>query len=209
MAEDQRTKKKQPPILNPKMRRQLLMYNNICHTEYHGPEDLMRRFKISFRTLQRDLRDFRDAGILHLKHDKKRNNYILHDKDPVFNETVTGRRRQHLIRLHRLCTLIDRLERTDMDAFDRFITDLDDYLWYREVMVEEPDKFPPEECPDRPVMPQLEDIKASYYSLFPDSNERQRQRDFKALREIGYEIYYDHQYRIIIFDNYDDDDFWA
>ncbi len=186
---------------NTKIIRQLRLYRNICKTWYHGPEELMARFKISRRMLQRDLKDLRDAGVIRLKLDRKHNNYVDAEEPPVFDESADGRHRQHLIRLRRLTTLMDHLERTDMDQLSRYESAVEEYDWYREAMAEDPETFPPEELGDPPVMPLLEDIKASYYSLFPDSNERMRQRDFRALNDAGYNIYYSHKYRTIIFED--------
>ncbi len=184
-----------------KMTRQLKLYRNICRTVYHGPGELMDRFGIGRRMLQRDLKDLRDAGVIRLEFDKKQDNYMRSKKAPVFDETAAGRRRQHLVRLKRLATLMDKLERTDMDALDRYESEAEEYFWYKEAMEEDPETFPPEALGDPPLMPPLEDIRASYYRLFPDSNERLRQRDFKALNDAGYHIYYDHRYRSIIFDD--------
>ena len=44
------------------------------------------------------------------------------------------------------------------------------------------------------------DLKAEYYALFPNSNERTRQRDFKELREAGFNIYYSEEYKTYIFE---------
>lgn len=186
---------------NTKIIRQLRLYRNICKTWYHGPEELMARFKISRRMLQRDLKDLRDAGVIRLKLDRKHNNYVDAEEPPVFDESADGRHRQHLIRLRRLTTLMDHLKRTDMDQLSRYESAVEEYDWYREAMAEDPETFPPEELGDPPAMPLLEDIKASYYSLFPDSNERMRQRDFRALNDAGYNIYYSHKYRTIIFED--------
>ncbi|MBR4758862.1 MAG: hypothetical protein IK078_01760 [Lachnospiraceae bacterium] len=183
-----------------KMTRQLMLYDNICKTYYHGPEELMHRFGISRRMLQRDLKDLRDAGALCLRYDKKERNYIPAKEDPVFDESAVGRRRQHLLRLRRLTTLIDQLERTDMHALDLYMGDLEIYEFYKESMIDDPENFPPEDLGDPPEMPEMADIKASYYSLFPDSNERKRQRDFAALNEAGFEIYYSHRLGVFIFD---------
>ncbi len=185
---------------NPKIIRQLKLYRNICKTWYHGPDELMERLQISRRMLQRDLRDLRDAGVIRLRLDRKNQNYIESDDPPLFDESVTGRRRQHLVRLNRLTTLMDKLERTDCEALSRYESELEEYRWYREAMEENPEEFPPEGLGDPPKKPVLEDIKASYYALFPDSNERMRQRDFRALRDAGYDITYSHKYRTIIFE---------
>ncbi|MCR5251999.1 MAG: hypothetical protein K6E50_15500 [Lachnospiraceae bacterium] len=184
-----------------KMTRQLMLYRNICRTTFHGPEELMRRFGIGRRMLQRDLKDLRDAGVIRLELDKKQDNYVESKKDAAFDETAVGRHRQHLARLNRLATLMDKLERTDMEALFSYESEAEEYSWYLEAMEEDPETFPPEDLGDPPLMPPLEDIRASYYLLFPDSNERQRQRDFKALNDAGYHIYYDHRYRRIIFDD--------
>ena len=186
---------------NSKMIRQLRLYRNICKTWYHGPDELMERFKISRRMLQRDLKDLRDAGVIRLTLDKKDNNYVETSEPPIFDESVTGRRRQHLVRLKRLTTLMDNLERTDMDKISHYESELEEYDWYKEYMVEDPEEFPPEDLGDPPVIPVLEDVKASYYSLFPESNERMRQRDFSALNDAGYNIYYNHKYKTIIFED--------
>ena len=187
---------------NSKMTRQLMLYRYITKTRYHGPDELMEHFKVNRRMLQRDLKDLRDAGVVRLTLDKKENNYVYAKEPPVFDESVTGRRRQHLVRLKRLTTLIDKLERTDLDRLSHYESEVEDYEWYKECMAEDPEKFPSEDLGEPPEKPVLEDIKGSYYSLFPDSNERMRQRDFNALNDIGYKIYYSHKYRTIIFEDY-------
>lgn len=189
-----------------KMTRQLKLYRNICETWYHGPDELMERFGISRRILQRDLKDLRDAGVVRLKLDKKQNNYIIADEPPVFDESAAGRHRQHLVRLKRLTTLIDRLSRTDIYELEQYESEAEEYLWYKEAMAADPEAFPPEDLADPPQMPVLEDIKASYYTLFPDSSERMRQRDFHALNDAGYNIYYSRRYKAIIFDDNMDHD---
>ncbi len=186
-------------IINVKMKRQLEIYMNIKKTKFHGPDELMRRFKISRRMLQRDLKDLRDAGVLKLKLDKKHNNYIDSDKTPVFDESATGRHRQHLIRLNRIATLINRLERTDIYELEKYEFAYEEYLNFIDFSIEDPITFPPESIGDPPVMPTLTDVNASYYSLFPDSNERMRQRDYQVLNELGYEIHYIRKYKTVIF----------
>ena len=42
--------------------------------------------------------------------------------------------------------------------------------------------------------------KAEYYSLFPDSNERTRQRDFEEMNRAGFEIYYSRKNKSFIFE---------
>ncbi len=189
-----------------KTARQLMLYDNIITTHFHGPSDLMRRFKISRRTLQRDFKDLKDSGVINLKYIKAEGdegeNYVPSDEEAEFDESATGRRRQHLLRLNRLATLIDKLPRTDMQLIHEYESELYDY----ELFMEDPGDLTPEEIGEKPEPPELPDIKAAYYSLFPDSNERTRQRDFDVLNDIGFSIYYSRKYKIFIFE--DDDPYY-
>jgi len=189
-----------------KIIRQLKIYLNILTTTFHGPEELMERFGISRRMLQRDLKDLRDAGVLRLKLIRKEKNYIDAEKPPVFDETSTGRHRQHLLRLRRLTTLIDQLERTDLQELQCYESELEEYELHKEYMADDPVTFPPDELPPAPKKPVPADIKASYYTLFPNSNERMRQRDFRALTEAGFVIFYDRKYKAFICEGYEEPD---
>lgn len=184
---------------NDKIIRQISIYSNILSTVYHGPDDLMKRFGINRRMLQRDLKDLRDAGIIRLKLDKKENNYIKAEIPVEFDGSATGRHRQHLVRLNRLATLINRLPRTPIYELNTYEMEYQEYLDYKEYMVEDPKTFPPGDLWNPPVMPVWENIKEAYYELFPDSSERMRQRDFEALNEAGFDIHYDRKYRNFIF----------
>ncbi len=188
--------------MNDKINRQLRIYMYIRHTKLHGPDDLMDVFGISRRMLQRDLKDLRDCGMISLKYQRTPDRNYIESKDPVvFDESSTGRHRQHLNRLRRLCTLTDKLPQTDMSEITDYENALEEYIYYRdEGMVEDPYMFPPEELGEPPEIPALPDIKGIYYELFPDSNERMRQRDFKELNEAGFEIYYDRKYKVFIVD---------
>ena len=188
---------------NAKMERQLILLNNIWSTTYHGPTELMQRFGISRRMLQRDLKDLRDAGILDLKYDKQSDNYLVTDTPPAFDQTSAGRRRQHLIRLNRLAVLIGNLPLTDMEELCRYESAYQDYIDYEELTLEDPETFPPEDRGAPPDMPVLEDMKKAYYALFPNSNERMRQRDFRALYEAGFGLYYSRRYKAFIYEGFE------
>ena len=43
-------------------------------------------------------------------------------------------------------------------------------------------------------------MKKEYYNLFPDSNERTRQRDFEEINKAGFEIYYSRKFKAFIFE---------
>ncbi len=195
-----------------KMARQLQIYDRVsCAPTPEeisfgviiGPSELIREFGISQRMLQRDLKDLRDCGLISLKYNRARNMYIQ-SGEPVFDENAGERRRQHLRRLYRLGTLIDNLTRTycsELDQYESLVQELEDFI---EFSKEDPETFTPEDIAElrRKLLdeyPEFPDLKAEYHLLFPDSSERTRQRDFKELREAGFDLYYDPVYRTYIF----------
>ena len=176
------------------MIRQLLIYDRICDVPdvdhlssgtIAGPDDLMKRFGISQRMLQRDLKDLRDCGLINVKLSRSRNRY-LDAGDAVFDETAGERRKQHLRRLNRLGTLITKLSRTPYSLIEDYESGLRMFEDILEMAEEDSEEFPPDyieyERERIPDLPPLFDLKAEYYELFPDSNERTRQRDFKNTR---------------------------
>ena len=142
-----------------------------------------------------------------LKYSKSRNRYI-DVGNPTFDESAGERRKQHLRRLYRLGTLIIELSRTPVSLIEEYESGILRFNEYVEWTKEDPETFPPEsieEVRDEyiPNMPPFYDLKAEYYSLFPNSNERTRQRDFKELSDAGFCIYYSKEYKTYIFE-YDD-----
>ncbi len=201
-----------------KMTRQLYLYDSvsavptmeeIAYGAIVGPDDLMRSFGISRRMLQRDLKDLRDSGLINVKYLKSGDRYI--DKgDAKFNDDTNERRRQHLKRLHRLGTLIHSLSMTPVSEIDDYESGIREFEEYVELTKEDPVTFPPEDIEMMREFyihepPEFYDLKSEYYALFPDSNERTRQRDFKALREAGYLIYYSSKYKTFIFEDDDEE----
>ncbi|MCR4642749.1 MAG: hypothetical protein K5697_12075 [Lachnospiraceae bacterium] len=190
-----------------KMVRQLQIYDliyEVYNDAVYGPEDIMSRFGISRRMLQRDLKDLRDCGLISVKYNREKNRYVPAD-DRKPDEPVPPRRSQHLNRLYRIGTLIRRLSSTDAESLELFGSELEEYLDY----VAEAGKHPSEESPDdiadmrRFIMHhdiEFYDLKAEYYELFPDSNERTRQRDFKEMNRAGFRIYYSRRYGAYIYE---------
>ncbi len=193
------------------MIRQLLIYDRICGVPdvdltysgtIAGPDDLMKRFGISKRMLQRDLKDLRDCGLINVKLSRSRNRY-LDAGDATFDETAGERRKQHLRRLNRLGTLIIKLSKTPYSLIEDYESGLRMFEDILDMAGEDPEGFPPDyieyERERIPDPPPLFDLKAEYYELFPGSNERTRQRDFKALADAGFELYYSKFYKSYIF----------
>ncbi len=163
----------------------------------------MKEFGISQRMLQRDLKDLRDCALINVKYNKARDMYIK-SEDPVFDESAKGRHLQHLRRLYRLGTLISKLSRVyqnEIDQYESLVQELNDYIEFSQ---EDPETFPPEDIDEmrdnvESAYPYFPDLKSEYYALFPDSNERTRQRDFKELRDAGFELDYNKKYKTYIY----------
>ena len=193
-----------------KMSRQLQIYYYLIIRHFHGPKEFEKDFGIGTRMLQRDLKDLRDAGVINVKYDKATDNYVRVD-DGHFDESAPARRKEHLTRLHRLATLIANLTETDMEELEHYESAVEEYYSCIELFSEIPEGETEDERYERenllaftleeglPEKPVLADLKAEYYELFPDSYERKRQRDFKALSDAGFEIEYDKKYQAYIF----------
>ncbi len=195
-----------------KMTRQLQLYDFIsgvpepAHASFGfitGPSEIMRKFGISRRMLQRDLKDLRDCGLIRVKYDRKRDMY-LQSGDPVFDETAGERRKQHLRRLYRLGTLVMRLPRvyrSELDHYESLVRELEDFIEFSE---EDPETFSPEDIETareeaESARPDFPDLIKSYRALFPDISDRTRQRDFRELCRAGFDLDYSRDYKTYIF----------
>ena len=180
------------------MTRQLKIYYRLTASKIIGPNDIMREFDISRRMLQRDLKDIRDCGLLNVKLDRTNDSYIKTD-DAVFDESATDRRRAHLLRLYRIGSLIWSFPHISLDTLHIYEHLLEEYEDELHDSLNDPVQYPPEELPNKPELPDLPDLKTQYYDLFPDSNERTRQRDFEELNRAGFKIYYERKYKAFLF----------
>ena len=182
-----------------KMTRQLQIYYLLTTSEIIGPNDIMNTFEITRRMLQRDLKDLRDCGLINAKYDRASDNYIIAG-EAIFDESTGDRRRQHLIRLYRIGTLIHQLGKVSADGLRIYENILEEYEWSVQESLADPINNPPEDVPDKPEPLDLPDIKTEYYALFPDSNERTRQRDFEEMNRAGFHIYYSRKHRAFIYE---------
>lgn len=168
-----------------------------------SPKEIMNEFSISQRMLQRDLKDLRDCGLINVKYNKARDMYIK-SEECVFDKSAEGRHLQHLCRLYRLGTLISKLScvyQSEIDHYESLVQELNDYIEFSQ---EDPETFPPEDIGEmrenvESEYPYFPNLKSEYYTLFPDSNERTRQRDFKELRDAGFDLDYNHNYKALVF----------
>ncbi len=191
-----------------KITRQLRIYSHLAEVPngaVYNPSEIMKSFGISLRMLQRDLKDIRDCGLLSVKYDKSQDKYVL-KPTPVIDKEIPPRRRQHLIRLFRIGTLIQKLSRTATEDLEHYEFGVKEFEEYLEEAKLDPENNPPEEIEDMrqfyiPRDLKFYDLKAEYYALFPGSNERTRQRDFNEMYNAGFEIYYSRKYKAFIFEH--------
>ena len=190
-----------------KMARQLQIYDLLAGVKngaVYSPTEIMSSFGISRRMLQRDLKDLRDCGLINVRYDKTEDRYILAETISS-DESIPIRRRQHLQRLFRIGTLIRGLTRTYTNELERYEYGIQEFEEYLADAKNDPENNSPDdiEMMREFYIPQdfeFYDLKAEYYSLFPDSNERTRQRDFEELNRAGFNIYYSRKYKAFIFE---------
>ena len=170
-----------------------------------SPDELMYDFGITRRMLQRDLKDFRDSGLINLKYDKAADRYVISEK-PLEHEEIAARRLQHLNRLYRIGTLIVSLSKTPSHDLEEYEDGKRYFNEYMEDAKENPEENTPEDIEMMRdfYIPRLKfyDLKKEYYILFPDSNERTRQRDFEEMNKAGFEIYYSREFKAFIYEEY-------
>ena len=193
-----------------RMARQLQLYDIVatiaeCGAVYNYAE-INDKLGIPLRMFERDLNELRDCGLIKLKFNRVKDCYVT-DGEAVFDESSKDRRRAHLIRLYRLGTLVRKLSRTRSTDLERYESGLKYYAEYVEDVKDDPENNSPEDLRGMYefYVPQdfhFYDLKAEYYALFPGSNERTRQRDFKELQNAGFNIYYSREYRSFVFEEY-------
>ena len=154
----------------PRIERQLRLYELVCGYAITSFEAIEKEFPNSGRRMiQRDLRDLKDAGLVSVNYVRKAQGYVKEKQRPEFNEDTEPRRKAHLKRLNRIGRLMRELYNEDIP------------LWEKKDNEEEGD------------VRDYVTSKDSYNELFPGLSERTRQRDFEVLRNIGYDVSYDHQ----------------
>ena len=189
-----------------KMARQLQIYDllsGIRNDAVYSPTEVMAAFGISRRMLQRDLKDIRDCGLINIVYNKSEDKYVV-GSEHATDEEIPVRRKQHLNRLFRIGTLIQNLSRISSDDLERYEFGVQEFEEYLELSKSDPENYPPEDTDDMrdfyiPQDFEFYDLKAEYYALFPDSNERTRQRDFEEMNRAGFDIYYSRKYKSFIF----------
>lgn len=141
--------------------RQLLLYDIFKGSEQVEYEDITSRLPIGKKMVQRDIKTLTDAGLIRIRYSKKDKAYI-HDSE---NPPSFNENAKGKYRVH-----LVKLRRI-ATLMNELSTDTDSYY---------------EEAGDA-----YYSCKTCYYELFPEANERMRQRDFRHLNNIGYTVTYD------------------
>ena len=95
--------------INCKTQRQLLLYE-ILYTSHEATiDDLMRRLNASKKTIQRDIEDLTDAGLIKLTYFRKDKSYKHDDATGVISEPKGTARYSHLKKLRRLAMFMKEL----------------------------------------------------------------------------------------------------
>ena len=92
-----------------KTQRQLLLYEILYLSQEATIDDLMRRLKASKKTIQRDIEDLTDAGLIKLTYSRKDKSYKQEDATGVISETEGTARYSHLKKLRRLAIFMEEL----------------------------------------------------------------------------------------------------
>ena len=92
-----------------KTQRQLLLYEILYTSQEVIISDLMRKLQVSKKTIQRDLADLMDAGLIKLTYSKKDNSYRHEEAiNSIFEPNGTARY-AHLKKLRRLAIFMGEL----------------------------------------------------------------------------------------------------
>lgn len=145
--------------------RQLLLYDIFKGSEQVEYEDITSRLPIGRKMVRRDIKALTDAGLIRIKYSKKEKAYIHDLASPPSFNESV--RGKYWIHLMKLRRIATLMDELYMETDSYYETEGDAYY----------------------------SCKTCYYELFPEANERMRQRDFKHLNNIGYTVTYDNNDR--------------
>ena len=187
-----------------KMQRQLDLYCYIRSGAICGRSELLHKhYATSIRMIQRYMKELTDAGLIKKKYHSDIDEYLdVPNVEPTFNETTTGRYRQHLIRLHRLCTLIDKLTSSYPEEISEYEMLYEYYIEDLKDAKNHPDRYD-KSAPVPPEKPVLEDARDCYHRLFPECSNQTMRRDFKEISYVKEVLYYP-KYKVYLVTDHDD-----
>ena len=92
-----------------KIERQLLLYEIIFTSKMIEIDDVMRRLSVEKKTVQRDIKDLTDAGLIRLSYSRKEKCYKKKEPSHKISEEEGTFRYRHLKKLVRLTTFMEEL----------------------------------------------------------------------------------------------------
>ena len=101
-----------------KPQRQLLLYEIVYTSHEVIISDIMRKLQVSKKTIQRDIQDLTDAGLVKLTYSKKDNAYLHETATGVITEPEGTSRYRHLKKLRRLAIFMEELSGASYNEFD-------------------------------------------------------------------------------------------
>lgn len=101
-----------------KPQRQLLLYEILYASHEVTIDDLMSRLKSSKKTIQRDIEDLTDAGLIKLRYSRKDKSYKHEVATGVIAEPEGTARYAHLKKLRRLAIFMEELSDASDCSFD-------------------------------------------------------------------------------------------
>ena len=142
--------------------RQLLLYEIFCFCEEVSYEEIRCRIPMNQRTIQRDIADLTEAGLLSVYYSRSRQAYV--DKENPLVEVdaskVSQRKKAHHEKLRRLSWLMRNLQHDKVSEYEKF------------------DRSKYKSCKDY------------YFEEFPEATIHMMQHDFKELNRLSYWIKY-------------------
>lgn len=104
-----------------KTQRQLLLYEILYASHEVMIDDLMRRLGVSKKTIQRDIEDLMDAGLIKLTYSRKDKSYKRECATGVISEPEGTARYSHLKKIQRLATfMIELSDASDYSFGDEY-----------------------------------------------------------------------------------------
>lgn len=92
-----------------KVHRQLLLYEILYTSHEVMIDDLIRRLNASKKTIQRDIEDLTDAGLIKLTYSRKDKSYKPEEVTGIISEQEGTARYSHLKKLRRLAIFMEEL----------------------------------------------------------------------------------------------------
>lgn len=92
-----------------KIERQLLLYEILYTSQEATIDDLMRRLNASKKTIQRDIQDLTNAGLIKLTYSRKEKSYKSEEATGIISEPEGTARYSHLKKLRRLAIFMEEL----------------------------------------------------------------------------------------------------